>query len=131
MVVGLDAVRSVVERILDDRVQVWREVARQGDRGAPDGVAAGQPLEPPVPGAALVWCGLGAVLGSADPTASHQAVLPVGAALVRVGDILVVSGSARPAGPRDPDLIGRLFRVADANVGIDPVVRVVLLEAAG
>lgn len=130
MVVGLDAVRSVVERILDDRVQVWREVARQGDRAAPD-AGAGQPLDPPVPGAALVWSGLGAVLGSADPAASHQAVLPVGAALVRVGDLLVVSGSARPAGPRDPELVGRLFRVADANVGIDPVVRVVLLEAAG
>jgi hypothetical protein len=127
VVIGLDGVRSVVERILDDRVEVWREVVRRDGRA----VAGAGEEQPPFPGAALVWGGLGAVLTSDDPLTVYEAVLPVGAALVRVGDVLVVRGSARASGPRDAGLVGRRFRVADANVGIDPVVRMVRLEVAG
>jgi hypothetical protein len=129
----LDGVRLAVERILDDRLQVWRDVGGR-DEGVLNDVTG--ELIPPMPGAALVWAGTGAVLPLDGPTVSaaqdgYQAVLPVGAALVRSGDVLVVCGSARGPQLRDGRPVGRRFLISDADVGTNPVVRVARLEPMG
>ncbi|GAA1919815.1 DUF6093 family protein [Streptantibioticus ferralitis] len=139
---GLDVsgVRRVVGRILDDKVEVWRDSDGRADDVLDE--ATGQ-LVPPSPEEVLVWDGLGAVMplgrpaitkpldgsvSQAPPTTDYQAVLPVDVPALRPDDVLRVAGSIRPDGPRDPQLMGRRFRVSDANVGTYSVVRIVRIQ---
>lgn len=141
MAFDVEGVRRVVGRILDDKLEVWRDSAGRTDDVLDE--ATGE-LVQPVPDEELVWDGLGAVMpygrpaitqpvaGSVavePPTTEYQAVLPVDAPELRRDDVIRVAGSARPKGPRDPQLVGRRFRVSDEAVGTYSVVRIVRVQA--
>ncbi|MFB7500404.1 DUF6093 family protein [Streptomyces sp. NPDC056161] len=136
----MDGARRVVSRVLDDRLEVWRDSA--GRTGDVLDETTGR-LVPRASDAELVWGGLGAVMpfgrpaitqpvgGSAvvePPITDYQAVLPVDAPVLRRDDVIRVAGSARPTGPRDPQLVGRRFRVSDEAVGTYSVVRIVRIQ---
>ncbi len=142
MAFDVDGARRVVGRILDDKLEVWRDSGGRADDILDETTGK---LVPPALAAdeVLVWDGLGAVmplgrpaitkpLGSAvaqePPTTDYQAVLPVQAPELRPDDVIRVAGSVRPGGPRDPQLVGRRFRVSDANVGTYSVVRIVRVQ---
>lgn len=139
MAIDVDGARRAVARVLDDQVEVWRDSGGHADDLLDE--RTGQ-LVPPVPEEVLVWHGLGAVtpvgrpaitkpvdgaIVQEPPGAQYQAVLPV-EAQVRPDDILRVARSTPSSRPRDPQLLGRRFRVSDASVGSYSVVRIVRLE---
>lgn len=138
MALDLSGVRRVVERLLDDELQLWRDV--DGDSGDELDEETGE-LRPADQASAPLWEGPGAVVRPGQlsiappldgvvasfpaPTA-YQALLPLSAPQVMVDDVLSVSRSVR-----DGQLVGRRFRVAEAAVGTYAVVRVVRLEVIG
>jgi hypothetical protein len=136
----VEGARRVVGRILDDELEVWRDSGGRADDVLDE--STGQ-LIPPEPDAVLVWRGLGAVMpfgrpaitrpldgavAQEPPPTDHQAVLPVGAPGLRPDDVIRVAGSASHGGPRDPQLVGRRFRVSAENVGTFSVVRIVRVQ---
>ncbi|MFG2227661.1 DUF6093 family protein [Streptomyces sp. NPDC048644] len=140
MAFDLDGVRRVVGRLLEDKLEAWRDSAGRSDDALDESTGK---LVPPRPDEVLVWDGLGAVmplgrpaittpLGGAvapvPPTTDYQAVVPVEAPELRPDDVIRVAGSVRPKGPRDPQLVGRRFRVSDAAVGTYSVVRIVRVQ---
>ncbi|WP_425834181.1 DUF6093 family protein [Streptomyces fractus] len=143
MAFDVDGARRVVARILDDQLEVWRDDAGHADDVLDEANGA---LRRPVPDEMPVWDGLGAVMPlgrpaitppvdgarlSEPPSTDYQAVLPVEAPELRPDDVVRVAGSVRPGGPRDPRLVGRRFRVSDANVGTYSVVRLVRVQVIG
>ncbi|WP_405803405.1 DUF6093 family protein [Streptomyces sp. NBC_01187] len=143
MAFDVDGARRVVGRILDDKLEVWRDSAGRMDDVLDE--ESGR-LVPPRPDEVLVWDGLGAViplgrpaltqpLGAAltleTPTTDYQAVLPVDASELRADDVVRIAGSVRPGGPRDPQIVGRRFRVSDEVVGTYTVVRIVRVQVIG
>ncbi|MGW0991998.1 DUF6093 family protein [Streptomyces sp. NPDC002523] len=140
MAFDMEGARRLVGRMLDDKLEVWRDGAGRADDVLDE--ATGQ-LVSTTPDECLVWDGLGAVMplgrpaitqpvGGAvavePPTTDYQAVLPVDAPALRRDDVIRVAGSVRPGGPRDPLLIGRRFRVSDEAVGTYSVVRIVRVQ---
>jgi hypothetical protein len=139
----VEGARRVVGRILDDKLEVWRDGAGRTDDVLDERTGR---LVPPRPDEELIWDGLGAVMpfdrpaitqpvgGSVTvepPTTDYQAVLPIEAPALRRDDVIRVAGSVRPKGPRDPQLIGRRFRVSDEAVGTYSVVRIVRVQVIG
>ncbi|MBC9724956.1 DUF6093 family protein [Streptomyces sp. TRM68367] len=140
MAFDVDGARRVVGRILDDKLELWRDSAGRADDVLDE--STGQ-LIPPAPDEVLVWDGLGAVMpwgrpaitkrldGAVvhePPTTDYQAVLPVQAPELRPDDVVRVAGSVRPGGPRDPQLVGKRFRVSDQHIGTYSVVRIVRVQ---
>ena len=140
MAFDVEGARRVVGRILDDKLEAWRDSAGRADDVLDE--ATGQ-LVSPAPDEVLIWDGLGAVMplgrpaitrplcgavAVEPPTTDYQAVLPVEAPELRPDDVIRVAGSARPGEPRDPQLIGRRFRVSDETVGTYSVVRIVRVQ---
>lgn len=140
MAFDVDGARRVLDRILDDQLEVWRDSAGRTDDVLDETTGR---LVQRAPDEELVWDGLGAVMpisrpaltqpveGSITvepPTTDYQAVLPVGAPVLRRDDVIRVAGSIRPEGPRDPQLVGRRFRVSDKAVGTYSVVRLVRVQ---
>ncbi|MFE6718443.1 DUF6093 family protein [Streptomyces albidoflavus] len=140
MAADVDGARRVVGRMLDDKLEVWRDSAGRSDDLLDE--TSGK-LIPPSPDEELVWDGLGAVLRLGrpaltrpvegarvvePPTTDCQAVIPVDAPALRRDDVVRVAGSVRPGGPRDPLLVGRRFRVSDETVGTYTVMRVVRVQ---
>ena len=140
MAFDVEGARRVVGRILDDKLEAWRDSAGRADDVLDE--ATGQ-LVSPAPDEVLIWDGLGAVMplgrpaitrplsgavAVEPPTPDYQAVLPVEAPELRPDDVIRVAGSARPGEPRDPQLIGRRFRVSDETVGTYSVVRIVRVQ---
>lgn len=136
---GLDltGVSRVVERLLDDEVQVWRDVEGRTDDILDE--TTGQ-LWSPCTDRELVWAGHGSVVPLGEPavvepldaatapvtpSTAYKALLPVDAPPSRPGDLLTVVHSVR-----DDQLAGRWFRVSDAAVGSFAVVRVIRLQPA-
>ncbi|MER8002100.1 DUF6093 family protein [Streptomyces sp. NPDC095613] len=130
----------MVSRALDDKIEVWRDAAGRSDDILDEMTGK---LVPPSVDEALVWDGLGAVLplgrpaitapmdgavARVPPSSDYQAVIPVGAPELKPDDVLRVAGSVRRGGPRDPQLVGRRFRVSDASVGTYSVVRIVRVQ---
>ncbi|MFH8983458.1 DUF6093 family protein [Streptomyces varsoviensis] len=140
MALDLDGARRVVERVLDDKLEAWRDSAGRTDDVLDEATGA---LVAPVPDEVLLWDGLGALLplgrpaitkpldgavAQTPPTTDYQAVLPVRAPELRPDDVIRVAGSLRRGDPRDPQLVGRRFRVSDAAVGTYSVVRIVRVQ---
>ncbi|MFE0130162.1 DUF6093 family protein [Streptomyces sp. NPDC059037] len=140
MAFDVDGARRVVDRILDDQLEVWRDSAGRTDDVLDETTGM---LVQPAPDEELVWDGLGAVMpisrpaitqpvgGSVavePPTTDYQAVLPVDAPVLRRDDVIRVAGSIRPTGSRDRQLVGRRFRVSDEAVGTYSVVRIVRVQ---
>lgn len=140
MAFDVEGARRVVGHILDDQLEVWRDSAGRADDVLDE--TTGE-LVSPAPDEELVWEGLGAVtpLGRPaitkpvdgavivdPPTTDYQAVLPVDAPVLRRDDVIRVAGSVRPGGPRDPQLVGRRFRISDQAVGTYSVVRIVRIQ---
>jgi hypothetical protein len=134
----LDGVRRVVERLLDDSLEVWRDAD-----GAADDVLDEETgeLRPGAGAADLVWAGHGAVvlpgqLAFAPPADSsvawvvaptvYRALLPLDSPAVKADDTVKVVQSVR-----DPQLACRRFRVAEVAVGSYAVVRMLRLEVIG
>ncbi|MDI3417971.1 DUF6093 family protein [Streptomyces luteolus] len=125
-----------MEGVLEDRLELWRDVQGESDDVLDED--SGQLM--PVEGTPfLVWDGLGAVTlagqlsgakAALDGVAAgevsqspYQAMVPVDAPPTRPGDVLVVAGSTR-----DPQLMGRRFRVVDYGLGSYAVVRLIRLQ---
>ncbi|MFE4535802.1 DUF6093 family protein [Streptomyces scopuliridis] len=140
MAFDVEGARRVVGRVLDDKLEVWRDSGGRVDDYLDE--ATGR-LVSPAPDEVLVWDGLGAVLplgrpaitkplsgavAQAPSTTDYQVVLPVQAPELRPDDVIRVAGSVRPGGPRDPQLVGRRFRVSDKNVGTYSVVRIIRVQ---
>ena len=140
MAFDVEGARRVVGRVLDDKIEVWRDSAGRTDDVLDEDTGR---LVAPAADEALVWDGLGAVLPYGRPaitrpvsgavavepsTTDYQAVLPVDAPPLRPDDVIRIAGSARPGGPRDPQLVGRRFRVSDGAVGTYSVVRIVRVQ---
>ncbi|MFI1563859.1 DUF6093 family protein [Streptomyces sp. NPDC020490] len=135
MALDLSGVRRVVEKLLDDELQLWRDA--DGDAGDELDEVTGA-LRPVGQARVLLWDGPGAImrpgqLSTAPPLdgavasfaapTPYQALLPLSAPQAMVDDVLSVSRSVR-----DEQLVGRRFRVAEVAVGTHAVVRVVRLE---
>ncbi|MER5546488.1 DUF6093 family protein [Streptomyces sp. NPDC001130] len=140
MAFDVDGARRVVGRIMDDKLEAWRDSAGRTDDMLDETTGR---LVPPRPDEELLWDGLGAVMpfgrpaitrpvsgavAVEPPTTDYQAVLPVDAPALRRDDVIRVAGSVRPGGPRDPQLVGRRFRVSDEAVGTYSVVRIVRVQ---
>ncbi|MER6127883.1 DUF6093 family protein [Streptomyces sp. NPDC001795] len=140
MAFDVEGARRVVDRILDDKLEVWRDSASRTDDVLDETTGR---LVPSAPDEELVWDGLGSVmplgrpaltqpvsgaLAVEPPTTDYQAVLPVDAPVLRRDDVIRVAGSVRPEGARDPQLVGRRFRVSDEAVGTYSVVRIVRVQ---
>ncbi|MGW2320135.1 DUF6093 family protein [Streptomyces sp. NPDC001680] len=140
MAFDVDGARRVVGRIMDDKLEAWRDSAGRTDDMLDETTGR---LVPPRPDEELLWDGLGAVMpfgrpaitrpvsgavAVEPPTTDYQAVLPVDAPALRRDDVIRVAGSIRPGGPRDPQLVGRRFRVSDEAVGTYSVVRIVRVQ---
>ncbi|GGV02485.1 hypothetical protein GCM10010211_82290 [Streptomyces albospinus] len=140
MALEVEGARRVVGRILDDRLEVWRDSAGRADDFLDEGTGR---LLRPAPDEVLVWDGLGAIMpmgrpaitkpvdGAVSvepPTSDYQTVLPIEAPGLHQDDVIRVAGSVRPDGPRDPQLVGRRFRVSDEGVGTFSVVRIVRVQ---
>ncbi|MFB6604229.1 DUF6093 family protein [Streptomyces noursei] len=140
MAIDLEGAQRVVGRLLDDKLEVWRDSG-----GRTDDMLDGETgrLVPPSPDEILIWDGLGAVMPLGRPatttpldgavavmpaTTDYQAVLPVQAPALRPDDVIRVAGSVRPGGPRDAQLVGRRFRVSDQAVGTYTVVRITRVQ---
>lgn len=138
MALDLSGVRRVVERLLDDELQLRRDT--DGDSGDELDEETGE-LKPTGQASVLLWEGTGAIVrpgqlsvapplggvaASLPAPTSYQALLPLSAPQVMVDDVLSVSRSVR-----DEQLVGRRFRVAEVAVGTYAVVRVVRLEVIG
>lgn len=138
MALDLSGVRRVVEGLLDDELQLWRDA----DSGSGDELdeETGE-LRPASQASVLLWKGHGAivrpgqlsvatpldrVVASLPTPTAYQALLPLSAPQVVVDDVLSVSRSVR-----DEQLVGRRFRVAEVAVGTYAVVRLVRLEVIG
>ncbi|WP_372407409.1 DUF6093 family protein [Streptomyces luteireticuli] len=134
----LDGIRRVVESILDDQILVTRDPAGRSDDVLDDRTGALRPST-----SVTVWSGRGAVTAGSpavsDPidgahiavrpiTTTYQALIPVDAPALHRDDQLVITGSLRSAGPRDPLLLGRTFRVAGTAVSSFAIVRIVRLQ---
>lgn len=143
MAFELSGVRRVVEGMLDDRLQIWRDAEGRSDDVLDE--TTGE-LKPAAPDSALIWEGAGAVTPLGRPmmaaslddridpptvATAYQALLPLAAPQIRLDDTVVVVGSIRAAGPRDPYLVGRRFRATEALTGTFAVVRVVRVELLG
>jgi hypothetical protein len=135
----LSGVQRTVEGLLVDSVEVWRDVRGERDDVLDEetgalGLGAG-------PAGELIWQGTGAVVLSGLPATAppvdgalaqlpsdtaYQGMLPLGAPLIRVDDLVVVVDSVR-----DAQLVGRRFRVAGVSSSSFAVVRVVRLELLG
>ncbi|MGW7542146.1 DUF6093 family protein [Streptomyces sp. NPDC054770] len=140
MALDLSGVRRVVEGLLDDQLQLWRDA--NGESGDELDEETGQlRLTGQVPVSVPLWEGPGAIVRPGQLTATpsldgviaslptptaYQALLPLSAPQLMVDDVLSVSRSVR-----DEQLVGRRFRVAEVAVGTYAVVRVVRLEATG
>lgn len=137
MALDLSGMRRIVEKPLDDELQLWREKA--GATGDELDEAAGQ-LEPSGAAPVLLWEDSGAIVRSGrlsvvpslvavvaaqSASTAYQALLPLTAPSAAVDDVLGVARSVR-----DPQLVGRRFRVTDIGVGTHVVVRVPRLESA-
>ncbi|MFD3926527.1 DUF6093 family protein [Streptomyces sp. NPDC058614] len=135
MALDLSGVRRVVEGMLDDQLEVWRDPAGRTDDVLDENTGE---LKSAEADGALVWAGPGAIVPLGQPAitapmdgsvaalpaaTAYQALLPLDAPQTRDDDVIAVRGSTR-----DAQLVGRRFRVADANVGTFAVVRVVRLQ---
>ncbi|MFE2970717.1 DUF6093 family protein [Streptomyces sp. NPDC059340] len=135
MALDLSGVRRVVEGMLDDELEVWRDPSGRTDDVLDEHTGE---LKSAEADGALVWAGAGAIVPLGQPantaplddsvaalsaTTAYQALLPLDAPQTRDDDVIAVHGSTR-----DAQLVGRRFRVADANVGTFAVVRVVRLQ---
>ncbi|MER6086832.1 DUF6093 family protein [Streptomyces bluensis] len=140
MAFDVEGARRVVGRILDDKLEAWRDGVGRSDDVLDE--ATGQ-LVSLMPDEVLIWDGLGAVIplgrpaitrplsgavAVEPPTTDYQVVLPVEAPELRPDDVIRVAGSMRPGGPRDPQLVGRRFRVSDEIVGTYSVVRIARVQ---
>ncbi|AIA03450.1 DUF6093 family protein [Streptomyces noursei] len=140
MAIDVEGARRVVCRLMDDKVEVWRDSGGRADDVLDESTGE---LVPPAPDEELVWDGLGAVLplglpaitkpldgafAQEPPSTDYQALLPVQAPELRPDHVLRVAGSVRPGGPRDPQLVGRRFRVSDKIVGTYTVVRITRVQ---
>ncbi|CAM5468247.1 DUF6093 family protein [Streptomyces aurantiogriseus] len=138
MALDLSGVRRIVEGLLDDELQLWRDA--DGDSGDELDEETGD-LKPASEGSVPLWEGSGAVVrpgqlsvtppldgavASLSAPTAYQGLLPLSAPQVMVNDVLSVSRSVR-----DEQLVGRRFRVADVAVGTYAVMRVVRLEVIG
>lgn len=136
MALELSGVRRVVERLLEDELQLWRDL--DGHSGDQLDEQTGE-LKPAGHRKGLLWEGPGAItrpgqlaftpavdgtLASLPAPTVYQALVPISAPRVLVDDELMVSRS-----PRDGQLVGRRFRVVDVGVGSYVVVRVLRLES--
>ncbi|MFJ2342374.1 DUF6093 family protein [Streptomyces antimycoticus] len=134
----LSGVRRVVEKMLGDELELWRDA--DGHVGDVLDEQTGE-LKPGGTLATPVWNGPGAVVKSGQLVASppvdgttavlpattgYQALLPLASPKAQLDDVLVVKASER-----DAQLPGRRFRVAETEVGTFAVVRVVRLEVLG
>ncbi|MER6010168.1 DUF6093 family protein [Streptomyces bluensis] len=135
MALDLSGVRRVVEGLLDDELQLWRD--SDGASGNELNEYTGE-LDPHGQPATQLWVGPGAIVrpgqlsftqpldvavASLPASTAYQALLPLSTPLVLVDDVLSVSRSMR-----DEQLVGRHFRVAEVAVATYVVVRVVRLE---
>ncbi|WP_406354264.1 DUF6093 family protein [Streptomyces sp. NBC_00658] len=135
MALDLSAVRRVVEGILDDQLEVRRDAGGRTDDVLDENTGE---LKSAEADDALVWAGPGAIVPLGQPAitapldgsvaalpaaSAYQALLPLDAPQTRDDDVIAVRGSTR-----DAQLVGRRFRVADANVGTFAVVRIVRLQ---
>jgi hypothetical protein len=131
----LSGVRRIVEKLLDDELQLWRDL--DGVVGDTLDDETGK-LKPGPSTARLMWEGAGAIVRPGQLTVSlpldsaiapqsiataYQAMLPLAAPQTAVDDVLRVSRSLR-----DPLLADRRFRVTDVGIGTFLVVRVLRLE---
>jgi len=131
----LSGVRRVVEGMLDDQLEVWRDPGGRTDDVLDEDTGE---LKSAEADGALVWAGSGAIVPLGQPAitaaldrsvavlpaaTAYQALLPLDAPRTLDDDVIVVRGSTR-----DTQLVGRRFRVGDANVGTFAVVRVVRLQ---
>lgn len=138
MALDLSGVRRVMERLLDDELQLWRDP--DGDAGDELDEETGE-LKPVGHASVPLWEGPGAivrpgqlsvtppldgVIASPPAPTAYQALLPLSAPQLMVDDVLSVARSVR-----DEQLMGRRFRVAEVAVGTYAVVRVVRLEVLG
>ncbi|MGW2886408.1 DUF6093 family protein [Streptomyces griseoruber] len=138
MALDLSGVRRVVEGLLDDELQLWREA--DGESNDELDEETGE-LRPATQASVPLWEGPGAVtrpgplsitppldgaVASLPATTAYQALLPLSAPQVMIDDVLSVSRSVR-----DEQLVGRRFRVAEVAVGTYAVVRVVRMEVIG
>jgi hypothetical protein len=136
----VDGARRVVGRILDDKLEAWRDSGGLADDVLDETTGK---LIPLAPAEVLIWNGLGAVMplgrpaitkpldgavAQEPPVTDYQAVLPIQAPELRPDDVIRVAGSVRPGGPRDPQLVDRRFRVSDGAVGTYSVVRIVRVQ---
>ncbi|MEV0735440.1 DUF6093 family protein [Streptomyces sp. NPDC050549] len=137
MALDLSGMRRIVEKLLDDELQLWRE--RAGVTGDELDEVTGQ-LEPSGAAPVLLWEGSGAIVRSGQlsvvpsldavvaaqsASTAYQGLLPLTAPSAAVDDVLSVARSVR-----DPQLVGRRFRVTDIGVGTYVVVRFLRLESA-
>ncbi|MBC9717813.1 hypothetical protein H9Y04_35310 [Streptomyces sp. TRM66268-LWL] len=136
MGLDLSGVRRVVEGVLDDRVELWRDL--QGEADDELNESTGE-LVPQAGTPRRYWDGLAAVtltgqlpsntqsldgMWSAAPSkTAYLALLPLTAPQTRPDDFLVVASSNR-----DPQLTGRRFRVLEAATASYAVVRQVRLQ---
>lgn len=135
MALDLSGVRRVIEKLLDDEIQLWRDADGASDNALDESTGELKPggeTTTPLwkspgaivrPGRLALTQPLDAVAASLPAQTEYQALLPLSAPLVRVDDVLSVSRSAR-----DEQLVGRRFRAAEIAVGTYAVVRVVRLE---
>lgn len=137
MGLDLSGVRRTVEGLLEDSLQLWRDVQGEADDVLDEETGA---LRRGV-GSELVWEGDGAVVLSGLPASSppadgavartpsdaaYQGMLPLRTPRVLVDDLLTVVDSVR-----DPHLGGCRFRVTGVASGSFAVVRLVRLELLG
>ncbi|MER6099155.1 DUF6093 family protein [Streptomyces sp. NPDC001728] len=135
MALDLSGVRRVVEGMLEDELELWRD---SGGTSPPVLNEESGALVQREEGQVMVWAGPGAILrrgqlAGAPPlagavaalstTTTYQALLPLAAPPVVKDDGLRVARSAR-----DVELERLRFRVADVDVGKFVVARVLLLE---
>jgi len=134
----LSGVQRVVEGLLADTVELWRDVRGEADDVLDEVSGALSPRER----TELIWQGAGAVaLPGGLPIASppldgavaqlpsyavYQGMLPLSTPRVRVDDHLTVVESAR-----DAQLNGCCFRVTGVASGSFTVVRIVRLQLLG
>ncbi|WP_399102454.1 DUF6093 family protein [Streptomyces sp. 11x1] len=121
----VDGVRRVVSRMLDDKLEVWRDSAGHADDVLDE---TNGKVIPRTPDEVLIWDGLGAVMPlgypaitkpidgvviNEPPTTDYQAVLPVETPELKPDAVVRIAGSIRPGGPRDPQLFGVVTGVED------------------
>ncbi|MDQ8707872.1 DUF6093 family protein [Streptomyces sp. LHD-70] len=138
MGLDLSCVQRVVEGMLDDRVELWRDLHGEADDALDESTGklvpqAGTPQRCWEGLAAIVLSGqlantraLDGMLAEAPSSTSYTGLLPLTAPRTRPGDVLVVVSSAR-----DSHLSGFRFRVGEASMASNTVVRRVRLQILG